>query len=281
MRSLRLRRSRESLINQIYVVVHPRTTDTSTSVLYELTTTATRPSISAGESITISCPFKESSIKSYRVAADSIITPASGTDWVANTASDGSGSNITANVAVTLDSTSANSCNLLIENNHATSTAYITTLQVRGTALRDVSQTVFSAIDTSSAFSYGEISQRVDLTFEDRAGEYASLLAQWLLSIHKDPTFLVEEFEIDCNASDYNMTKGLSLEPGSKVTFSETMSGIGTSDSYFVNGCRLSLSPPARLKVSWTLTPASRSAAWILDQVGGSELGLTTNLGFA
>jgi hypothetical protein len=131
MMGLKVNRVRSDIINRVYVVVHPRTVDVADTVLYELTTTASVPSLANGESIQIIAPFKEASINAYRIAGSSVEDPVADTDWVANTASDGSGTDITDDVVVTHSSVSANSVTFNIENT-STVTAYITTLQVRG-----------------------------------------------------------------------------------------------------------------------------------------------------
>jgi hypothetical protein len=285
---LNVMRGRENIINRVYVVVHPRTTDASESVLYELTTTGEQPAIPAGNTITINCPYKESSISAYRVAAESLVTPVSGTDWIANTVADGSGSNITSSVVITVSNQAANSAELTVVNNHASSTAYLTTLQIRGIAVRDVSETVLSAVDVNSAFSFGEIDSRVDMKYESNAGEFGNEIAKWILNVYKDPRYVVSEFSLISNKSAYLMLHSLAREPGDKITFSEDLTGIeatgasGAEIGYFINGIRLSIDvPSSMINTSWTLAPATSSATWILNQIGASEIGITTNLGFA
>lgn len=288
MGALSVMRGREDIINRVYVVVHPRTTDPSASVLYDLTTTGEQPSIPAGNTITINCPFKESTISAYRVAASSLITPVSGTDWIANTVADGSGTVITSDVAVTITNEAANSAELTIVNNHASSTAYLTTLQLRGIAVRDVSETVLSAVDIASSFNFGEIDSRVDMKYESNAGEFGNEIAKWILNIYKDPRYVVKEFALISNKNDYLMTHSLAREPGDKITFSENLTGIeatgasGAEIGYFINGVRMSINVPSgMIHTSWVLAPATAQAAWVLNQVGASEMGITTNLGFA
>ena len=284
--SLNVTRSRGDIINRVYVVVHPRTTAGSASVLYELTTTGSVPEIAAGVTIQITAPFRESSIKSYRVAGSSIITPVSGQDWIANTASDGSGSVITSDVAVTLATTAANAVTFNIVNSGSV-TAYLTTLQVRGTEVADISDTVMASFDATSAATYGEIDTRIDMKYESSAGEFAANIAQWILATYKDPRYVVSEMSVTGNSSAYLMTKVLSLEPGDKITIGEAMTGItetgaGSAEiGYFINGCRLSVSGGGIIRVSWILSPAEQQNFWILQQVGASELGISTVLGFA
>jgi len=286
MTGLDVSRGRDGIINTVYVVVHPRTTDDATSVLYELTTTGSTPSIPPLSTITISCPYREASINAYRVAAATIETPVSATDWIANTASDGSGSNITTDVSVTVKTQAANAVDLEITNNNVTSTAYLTTLQIRGTAISDVTETVMSATDDVSMNKYGERDSRIDMKYESNAGEFGNEIANWILNIYKDPRYVVSGFQLASNASTYMMTQSLAREPGDKVTFAETMTGItessgGVAVGYFINGVRMTIARGGIITTSWVLAPATATQAWVLDQVGSSELGITTNLGFA
>lgn len=284
--SLNVTRSRRDIINRVYVIVHPRTTAASESVLYELTTTDSVPSIAAGVTIQITAPFREASIKSYRVAGTSVVTPVAGTDWIANTASDGSGSVITSDVAVTLATTAANAVTFQIVNNGAV-TAYLTTLQVRGTEVADISDTVMAASDFSSATTYGERDARIDMKYESNAGEFASNIAEWILNTYKDPRYVIQEMTVVGNSSATLMTQALAREPGDKITLAETMTGItetgaGSAEiGYFIQGCRLVVAAGGQIRVSWILSPAEQQSFWILQQVGASELGISTVLGFA
>jgi len=286
MTGLDVTRGRDGIINTSYVVVHPRTTDASTSVLYELTTTDSTPSIPPSSTITINCPYREASINAYRVAAATIVTPVSGTDWVANSASDGTGTNLTSDVSVTVKTQAANAVDLELVNNSISDTVYLTTLQVRGTAIRDVTSTVMSATDELSIRTYGERDSRVDMKYESNAGEFGNEIANWILNIYKDPRYFVNSFQLSSNSSDYMMTQSLAREPGDKITFAETMTGIVESSSgvevgYFINGVRISIGAGDVITTNWVLAPATATQAWVLDQVTSSELGITTNLGFA
>ena len=286
MTGLEVDRGRQDVINRVYVVVHPRTADASDSVLYELTTTASVPAVLSGTSIQIIAPFKESSIRGYRIAGSEVIAPASGTDWIANTAADGTGTNITTSVDVTHSTTSANSVTFNIQNN-AGVTAYITTLQVRGKALKDVTETVFSATSGSSQLAYGENDSRISMQYESNTGSFASEIANWILNITKNARYVVKQFTLASNSNSTLMTQSLAREPGDKITVAETVTGLaatgtaGVQIGYFINGVSMTVNSGGIINTTWVLAPADQQSAWVLNQVGASELGVTTNLGFA
>ena len=143
-----------------------------------------------------------------------------------------------------------------------------------------------SATDDLSMNKYGERDSRVDMKYESNAGEFGNEIANWILNIYKDPRYVVNGFQLASNTSDYMMTQSLSREPGDKITFAETMTGITTTDSgievgYFINGVRMTIAAGGIITTEWILAPATATQAWVLNQVNSSELGLTTILGFA
>jgi hypothetical protein len=286
MMGLKVDRVRSDVINRVYVVVHPRTADASVSVLYELTTTASVPSVSTGQTIQLIAPFKEASIRGYRIAGSSVIAPVSGTDWIANSAVDGTGTNITSDVTVTHSTTSANSVTFNIQNNAAV-TAYLTTLQVRGNSLKDVTETVFSSTSDGSQVTYGENDARISMRYESNTGTFATEIASWILNTTKDARYVISEFTLASNSSDALMTQSLVREPGDKIALAESVTGLVTSGGsgvqigYFINGVNMTIRPGGILKTSWILAPAEQQSVWVLNQVGASNLGVTTNLGFA
>lgn len=75
----------------------------------------------------------------------SLVTPASGVDYLANTANDGSGSDRTSNLAVTITQVGGAVLRRRLQNTHASDTIYVTRFVLRGvplTMLTDVSMTV-------------------------------------------------------------------------------------------------------------------------------------------
>jgi len=286
MMGLKVKRIRSDIINRVYVVVHPRTADTSDSVLYELTTTSSVPSISPGESLDIIAPFREATINAYRIAGSSVVSPRSTTDWLANSERIGSGDDLTSQVVVTHSNVSANSATFHIQNN-ASVTAWIVRLQVVGRALKDVTETVFSAVSSSSQGTYGENDVRIPMRYESSTGSYASDIAHWILNTTKNARYVISEFSLASNSSDTLMTQSLVREPGDKISIAESVTGMSLLDGddvqigYFINGVKMVITPGGIVKTSWVLAPADQQAAWVLDQVGASEMGFSTNLGFA
>jgi hypothetical protein len=75
--SMKMRRSRQDVINQTFVTVHPRTLDTVVTVLWELTTTEVVPSVPPLGNITMLAQFSEKVITSvdFGASTSSSMTP--------------------------------------------------------------------------------------------------------------------------------------------------------------------------------------------------------------
>ena len=312
--TLKAQQSRKDIINHTYVVVHPRTLDTAASVLWELTSTEVVPSVEAGETTTIIAEFTDRIItgvnfgaststtaRGVQIATTNLTTPVSGTDWIANSASDGSGSVLTSDVAVTVTTTAANTATLQIVNSGATK-AYLTTLQVRGIAIKDQTPTTVDDSDASSITKYGEQDIRINMPYESDP-ELALEIAKWQNEATNSARFVVKSMEIAANSNATLMEQALLREPGDKIGIDETMTGLDNDEAwhvgtvgeselgettyldfdpsagdFFIQGVSFSLSRGNILRVKWNLKPADQSGAWILGVVGASELGETTVL---
>ena len=308
------RQSRKDIINHTYVSVHPRTLDAAVTVLWELTSTEVVSSVEAGATTTIIAEFTDLIVtgvnfgaststtgRGAQVATTNLTTPVSGTDWIANSSSDGTGVNVTADIAVTVATTAANTATLQIVNSGSVK-AYLTTLQVRGNVLKDETNTTVDATNASSITTYGEQDMRINMPYESDP-DLALEIAQWQNAASDSARFVVRSMEIASNSSATLMEQSLLREPGDKIGIDETMTGLdndeawhlGTvgeselgettwldynpsSGDFFIQGVSFTVSSGNILKVKWNLKPADQSSAWILGVVSASELGETTVL---
>jgi hypothetical protein len=291
--AMNMRRSRQDVFNQTFVTVHPRTLDTAATVLWELTTTEVVPSIPHSSTITMIAEFTEKIVtdvnfgaststhaRGSQIASTNLTTPVSGTDWIANAAADGSGASMTSDIAMTISITGANTA-LLQFVNSGSNTAYLTTVQLRGIALRDDSATTLSQKDATSITAYGEQDVRIDMPYESDVNVGLGI-AQWQNAINADARNTVPSITILGNKTSALLTQTLAREPGDKIGLVESMTGIlGSGNGFFINGVDWSLGPGSIFTVRWSLVPADWAIGdrWILDQVGASELGDTTILG--
>lgn len=148
------------------------------------------PFVPAGESRTI---WAEFSYNNAEVAALAVTTPVPGTDYSANTASDGSGTDLTGSVSVTLTAF-ASSAKLVVKNNGG-SGAYLISPKLRGNAIVVDSYTYAEARNEASIARYRS---SLDLVINsdwlqdvNTASEHASILLQRLQSQKKFPRLQV------------------------------------------------------------------------------------------
>ena len=94
------------------------------------------------------------------------ITPVPNTDYTANSASDGSGTDYTGSVAVTYFQTYGNAAAIIVQN-YANVPVYLTRFQIRANPLRIYRWIKVSYIDETSANQYGEQAIEIENNFMD------------------------------------------------------------------------------------------------------------------
>ena len=136
--------------------------------------------VGAGQTLTI---WGDLQYNQQETVAQSIITPVATTDYTANTAEDGSGTDMTSDVSI---AATAFTKRAKIEiTNSGAMTAYMTLLQVRGTALVQNERSAATMEDSSSISAYSRRDLAVDVewlqdfeTARDMASYLRSLLAR-------------------------------------------------------------------------------------------------------
>ena len=121
-------------------------------------------------------------VPNEHIGVDSWTDPVASTDYTANSASDGSGTDITSDIAVTVVKTFT-SMDITYTNNHATETAYLTgTLQARGTPLAVTeADTVITKSNTASINKYRKRRYQGEARFifsEGEADQFARSLSE-------------------------------------------------------------------------------------------------------
>ena len=251
--------------NIIRVQAHPRTL----AALAEIWRLRDTPSVAAGASLTIWAEFQDVNLSP--APATGVVSPVATTDFTMNTASDGSGSDLTASWTVTATIFSG-SAKLVITNNSA-STGYITLLKVRGQAIAELNTTAYIVEDTDSQTDYGVHELVLNLPFQ-QSTTFAKNLGDFLSPIFADPAF---EIEVEI---ENRPTIQFAYDLGTYIGF--TSAYLGISHSYRIGKIvHLSRNSMQDIVTRWTLLPADESnqSFWLLGTAGRSELGTTTKLG--
>jgi PKD repeat protein len=276
MTGLRVTRQRSRVYNLIRVTTHPRRVDAdATTVLFALTGA---PKIASGQSILLVGQYRDPAQKSVRCGGMDMVTPVPATDYAANTASDGSGSDLTGDFGVTANF-GGNGVQLQIANTGGVD-GYLTLMQCRGRGVYDDNEIVSEAFDNDSIGVYSENILSIDMAFQadPRVGQDA---ADYLLSVYKDPHTAIESVEFIGNSSVSLMTAGLALEPGDRITIRETVTGVDAD--YIINGVAMTIYAGGIYRFNWIVAPMAQfeqTGVWLLGVVDRGEIGENTTLGY-
>jgi hypothetical protein len=251
-------------------------------------------------SITLLGPYTDPNNRASRVGGTDMVTPVATTDYLMNSAADGSGTNLTASMSVT-PSLGGNGVRWEIVNNSG-QVAYITKLQARGKGVYDFETTVAEAENTSLSAEYGEQVAVIDLPYQsDPAVGHST--ADYLLGLYGPQEIGIwalgtagsSELGVTTQLSYFNrssvgsvrvlprtaalQTQILTREVGDRIGLAETVTGV--SASFYIQAVTLEVAAPGIPSVTWTLAPADTQAYWALGDAGYSELGNTTWLAFS
>lgn len=251
----------------VRVTSHPREVDAAaTTVLfkrYDIASGQTALAIAAGATVTVFGPYGDPNNANARCGGTSMQAPVSGTDYKANSAADGTGSNKTSSLTVTPSFTSAGVSVALANADSAT--IYVTLLQFKGKGIYDR-----TTVDVDRGGALPDVV--IDMPFQSDAN-YAYAVAdqvytQWQAAY---------PFTVTFNAfTATRMASAVTGEIGQRVSLTETASGFD-ADGH-IQHISQTLRSAKDLVTTWTCLPAFEGYWWVLGQTGASELDSTTRL---
>jgi hypothetical protein len=258
------------IYNSVEAITHPRTQDAAaTTVLFSL---QSKSLVTAGASIQISGSYTDPTQRAVRISGMDMVVPVSGTDYVMNSAADGSGSNLTANFTVTA-SYAGDAVFYTITNNGAVD-GYITTLQARGRGVYDFQPVYSKATSSSSITAYGRQDLEIDMPYQSDTAvgtAVASFVRTRWSTVAGGTHIKVRVMGLTAAL----LAQVIAREPGDVVSITETTTGLNITG--FINAVTLTFSEYAPV-VEWVIYRAEPVGYWNLDHVGRSELGTTTRL---
>lgn len=262
--------------NEVITETYPRRVDASaTSVLFNLD----RPvSVGAGETVNISGSFSDPDQKAVEVSGIDMVTPVATTDYLMNTAEDGSGTNITANLTVTA-TYGANGVDYALTNSYV-STGYVTKLQARGKGVYTFSPVTYSAEYSTGINAHGRRTLRVDMPYQDNPLVGVDF-ARSILDAVKAIGLRVTSITYEANKSAALAAAFVGLNIGDRITIE--LSDFGLSLDAFITRVEVSVSEGGLVTCTYGLLDEALTFAgsyWILDSASYSQLGETTKLGF-
>lgn len=215
----------DAILNASIIRAHPVITDTSLKVLYKLGTPLFIPS---GQTSTFSAHYTDPNGLS-QVSGTNMQAPVATTDYLANTAQDGSGTNETANQTVTA-TYYGDTVNYSIKNN-ATSGIYITFLQARGYGIYYGNSIEATKDDEDSQLEYGYAPFQFDMKYQ-KDSYLANMYGSSVIEEYKTPKSRITNMKYLANLNKNHMMSFLVLTIGSLILGTEDRSNL--SNYYYI-----------------------------------------------
>ena len=231
------------------------------------------PTLAPGEAKTFEAEFPNPDAANNAMEVDAWTTPAATTDILANTASDGTGTNKTSDITIAASKT-AERMAITLTNSASGSDVYLTKVQARGTAVSTKNPCTVRTIDTTSQTAHGERKYVAKTSFIPTTSE-AQDWCDYQISIYGTP---IEILTMNINASDEdNRFQVLVRDISDRITVvAGNDSKLGINADFFIEHERHTVSDGGTKHLTtWRLSPASGgySQFWVL---GTSVLGTNT-----
>jgi hypothetical protein len=262
----------DGLINQVDVRHNPARTDTSLSVLFSLNSPI---HVEAGETVSdLKVSYKDPSGGNGRINGYNMVAPVSGTDYQMFVNSNGTGTNLTANLSFSVTYGAAGAVYTSITNTGGTS-GYITKLQARGYAVYlDNPVSVFLE-DQDSIDDNGLSTISINNQYQTNIS-VTETIAETTLSQNKDPKVVPTAIRMIANLSADLMLAFLKLDVGDLIRIVQDQHYIDSN--MFINSVKGVVHPGGVIEFTWGLVEAlfANETYWELETVGRSELEVTT-----
>jgi hypothetical protein len=237
------------LYNRIKCTAYPRIVGADADT--DLFVLASPIEIPANGSVTFTGKYKDPSGLYDKVAGMDMAAPVATTDYLMNTARNGSGTNITADLAVT-PVYGASEVTYTLENANG-AIGYVTYLRAVGRAIFTGDPVDYIAEDSTSIALVGPTQLTLDQKYQDDPTAIVGI-ATVILDQLKDARTIPDKVSFYANRSSLLMNSFMSIEPGNRVRISEEVSG--TIADYFVNGVEYVISPGGFIRFTWHLRNA-------------------------
>jgi len=257
----------------VYNIVKTTVTPWEVQSIAELWRLDEVPSIPASETLVW---WGEASVSGESVFVDAWTTPASTTDYTANSQSDGGGTDMTADVAITTTKF-AKTIKLSIKNNGAVP-AFMTLLKARGTYYDDLTKVTRKAEDSTSQTAYQKRTLEIGGKYMSDAAQAADLV-NYAIGKYKNPRAELSMTIMNQDAA--TLTQILSREISDRITVVNTK--LGVNADYFIDYMQHDISSGGLLHtVTYGLSDCENEDFWALDfsALASSTTSGQTKLGY-
>ena len=233
------------------------------------------PSISTGATRTFTAAYPTSGTVSTSAAVDFWTSLTASTDYLANDSADGTGTNRTSDITVSLTKR-AQSMDIALTNGHS-GTVYVTKLQAQGHKVTVQDPVEITAIDATSQTAFGKRTYPHPGKFVPDTEE-AQNWADFHVATWKDPVPLLRLTMVG-NRSTATLTDIYAREISDLVTVVATNdAGLGINEDFFVEQVHHQLDAQLNHRATFTLSQASGYAGFFI--VDASSLGNSTRLAY-
>jgi len=251
-------------------------TTASVAVLWTLSESgASSPSIAPGVARTWIARYPTTASANTARGVALWTTTAATTDMLANTAADGSGTNVTASIGISV-SKSSETMDITLTNN-TSATAYVTKLQARGTGISADDPASIKQEDATSQTAFGKRTWPSKTKFIPDTDE-ALDWADFNLSIYKDPTAVLR-MTYFANRDTNAINEMLDRDISERVTVvADTTADLSIDRDFFIEAVSHKIGANRLHEVTYLLSEAVQfSDFWVLNT---SALGTNTRLAY-
>jgi len=263
-----------NLSNKIVVRSYPRLIDTTDQILYSLSDPISLDSGELKEEIKVF--YRDPDQKAKIVSGSAMINPVATTDYEMFANSDGTGTDLTANLSVSVNF-ETNSALVTLENTGGVS-GYVTKLNLRGKSILTYDYVDVVKTDSTSISKYGYKELLVDQKYQPDIFSSTSV-AQTVLNQGTEPRVILNKIGFLTSTEELKDVF-LYHNIGDLIYVKE--SGTGIDQSYYIQGVSFKTMTNGKIYFSFLLKEALGlgSTFWYLGTVGQSELGTSTILGY-
>lgn len=245
--------------------------------LPEASGTSNSPSIAGGQTLVFTARFPNPQSATNAVAVNEWTTPVATTDVLLNAAADGTGTNLTSSLSISVDAADklGQTMKISVTNDGATD-AFVTKLQARGTPITTSDPVIMSAEDATSITAFGRQRYPNPAPWIPTTSE-AQNWADFNLGIYKDPlrilTVTLLAHRDDCQDEVFR------ADIGDRVTIvANNDTALGINEDFFIEREMHRIDGHGFHTATYTLSPASiLGGFWVL---GTSKLGVATRLAY-
>lgn len=266
----------DGVFDRARTTIHPKQISaTATDELYTLPPGTSVEIPGGATNFEVWTDYTDPDNRQVNIGGTSVVTAlVAGTHYVANTAADGSGLDLTASITAAIDAFGS-TAKWTISNSHA-GAVHLTTQKVIGKAVRDPGPQTFESPPSAD----GARPIDIDLPYQDDP-YIGQSVSDYVVAIYSDLTQQVKSIEFIANASPALMLQALEREPGDVVTITETVTGLISVQALIQSvEFEAQQGSPAYIVCRWGLTQANTTNFWHWGIAGASEWGVSTVYGF-